>query len=59
MGCITGVDLLALADDSEVGKGSRKLLLDLVGEENQEGMSRWQRVMLEEGLKSVKKRWFQ
>lgn len=52
LGCTSPADLVALADDSAVGRKARKALLDGVAAEV--SVSRWERMVLEEGLRVVR-----
>lgn len=57
LGLSRPADLLALASETDAGRNARKILLDAVEKEDDGAMTRWERIVLEEELKSGWARW--
>ncbi|KAM0755566.1 hypothetical protein T439DRAFT_344678 [Meredithblackwellia eburnea MCA 4105] len=54
IGCTTTSNLMAIADDSIVGRKIRRNLFDLLEQEADGGLSRFERLVLEQGLAVVR-----
>ncbi|KAK4054913.1 hypothetical protein OIV83_000837 [Microbotryomycetes sp. JL201] len=57
LGLSTPTDLVALASDTEAGRNARQIILDQVDQLSEPGLTVWQRVVLEEQLKSRGRTW--
>ena len=57
LGLTRPADLLALASDTEPGTNARQAILDEVANVDGKGLSKWERIVLEESLKSGWRKW--